>query len=182
MGLVIAILLTSHLEFDYGLRYFALPFSLLVIITVVRIFLLKKSSQMTLGPLALASAVLLAVGNIKVRITTERPTEFMPITAEVIQTAHQYSLPAIGDYWTVYVYSAYAENQPLAIADENWAIRNSWEKDAVLESDTLLIFETPRLLLKDEIVKYNRSFRAISSPSHIGETSFRLYVPAGEAP
>ncbi|GAB5556059.1 MAG: hypothetical protein SchgKO_02720 [Schleiferiaceae bacterium] len=180
--LVTCFLLTSHWVYVNGLRYFALPFSLLVILTVIRIFSLKKTIQKTLGSLALASGLLFAIGNVKGRLASERPASFMPKTAEVVQLANQYSLPAIGDYWIVYVYSAYAENQPLAIADENWAIRNYWEKDAVINSDTLLIFESPRLTLEDEIVKFKKTYIAVSSPSHIGETSFRLYVPVGETP
>ncbi len=185
LGLVIAFLLTSHWVYVNGLRYFAFPFSLLVIITVIRIFSLQKNTEKTtqnttpkvLGSLALASGLLLAIGNVKGRLASERPASFMPKTAEVIQVANQYSLPAIGDYWTAYLYSAYADGQPLAIADENWAIRNSWEKEAVLNSDTLLVFESPRLKLEDEIEKYQRNYTAISSASHVGETSFRLYVP-----
>jgi|GEM_PF-6830209 len=176
---VILFLITSHWVFVNGLRYFALPFFLLTVLWIRQAYLPvpKSKAKSWSQVLLLLSTLLFSAGNITKRRTIQRPTVFMPQTHEIQKVATLYSLPAIGDYWTVYQYSAYAKNQPIGIADEFWAIRNSWEASQVLQSDTVLIFASDRVVLEAEIEKYKTQFEAVSSVLHVGETSFRLYRP-----
>jgi hypothetical protein len=181
--LVLVFLLTSHWVFVNGLRYFSLPLFLLTLFLVQRVNAndsprSHSSLQSALSLLLLIGGIMFSVGNIQSRRQMETPTVFMPKTAEIKKVASTFSHPAIGDYWTVYLYCAYAEGQPMGIADENWAIRNAWEKESVIQSDTILIFETPRLKLEDSLNKYDVDYSAVTSVYHVGETAFRIYVPS----
>ncbi len=165
--------LVSHWVFKNGLRYFTLPLSLFVLFSLLwSNKMVKVKWGLLFGLLALSTTSFLT------RISMDSPTVFMPKTAEVKALAKEVNFSAVGPYWTVYQYAAFAHPSPDVIAENYWNVRNRWDFEKVLTKDSLLVFQSEKfMVLNDSLTIYNRPFKAISDPFNKGEIQARLYSP-----
>lgn len=163
----------SHWVFKNGLRYFTLPLSLIVLFTLLGS---KKRDFIQWG--LFMGLLALSTSSFVNRVSLERPAVFMPKSVDVKSFAQKVNYPAVGPYWTVYQYAAYAHPSPDVIAENFWNVRNKWDFEKVLNQDSILVFKSEKYtVLKDSLTIYNRPYKAISGPKVEGEIQARLYAP-----
>lgn len=148
-------------------RYFAFPFVLLLFGVFLREGRFVKWSSWVVLILFFSAGL-----ETKEKLSPQyRATPDRPSREEMAALSTKLDGAVIGDYWSIYLLQVF--NPSLQVSGEYWPVRDHWNREAVLRSDT---FWFVNLALEERVLLEGDSLQAIGPILYEGQSSARQYI------